>query len=183
MRNSTDIQYIVQFEHLDVWLEGSQVPGWTLWKHFFVSANFNMVIDTNRPPDYLIWRNKLSEKKELNTVDVSQAASNINTFNTVHFSQIEVSVEHSLWARYLKPLRVCVIEQDKRNWVWQTSSISATQKWDNEMHTPPCQHSWRQVFYFESGCSKSGGKVILTEIWNLGVISSTQLTFNVLNCL
>lgn len=70
-------------------------------------------------------------------------------------------------------LQVCVIEQDKRNWVWQTSSISACQKWDNEMHTPRCWHSWRQVFYFESGCSKSGGKVILIVIWNLGVIGST----------
>lgn len=110
-------------------------------------------------------------------IDVSQAAaSNINTFNTVHFSQIEVSAECSKWARHLKPFRVCVIEQDKMNAVWQTSSISATQKWDDEMHTLLCQHSWRQVFYFESGCSKSGEKVILAEIWNLGVISSPKFT-------
>lgn len=94
-------------------------------------------------------------------------------FHKLRFQRSALS-EHSISSL----LQVCVIEQDKRNWVWQTSNISASQKWDNEMHTPLCWHSWRQVFYFESGCSKSGGKVILIVIWNLGVISSTQFALS-----
>lgn len=108
------------------------------------------------------------------SVEQTQVTSILSTQFIFH--KLRLQWIASMRARYVKPFRVCVIEQDKMNWAWQTSSISATQKWDNEMHTLLCQHSWRQVFYFEAGCSKSGWKVILTEIRNLGVIRRTQFT-------